>query len=96
MVKMSMSIRQASAGAIVIVFGVSCHQLVSTTILFTKITSFLKEIEFMDGSLLKLKSYIEVYLEQPTEFKLLLVEVDSDEIVWKAKLRECKCFCIFY
>ncbi|XP_053513708.1 uncharacterized protein LOC119035111 [Artibeus jamaicensis] len=48
-----------------------------------------EEIEFMDGSLLKLKSYIEVYLEQPTEFKLLLVEVDSDEIVWKAKLREC-------
>lgn len=49
----------------------------------------------MDGSLLKLKSYIEVYLEQPTEFKLLLVEVDSDEIVWKAKLRECKCFVFF-
>lgn len=46
----------------------------------------------MDGSLLKLKSYIEVYLEQPVEFKLLLVEMDSDEIVWKAKLRECKCF----
>lgn len=46
----------------------------------------------MDGSLLKLKSYIEVYLEQPMEFKLLLVEMDSDEIVWKAKLRECKYF----
>lgn len=46
----------------------------------------------MDGSLLKLKSYIEVYLEQPVEFKLLLVEMDSEEIVWKAKLRECKCF----
>lgn len=53
---------------------------------------FLKEIEFVDGSLLKLKSYIEVYLEQPVEFKLLLVEMDSEEIVWKAKLRECKCF----
>lgn len=53
---------------------------------------FLKEIEFVDGSLLKLKSYIEVYLEQPMEFKLLLVEMDSDEIVWKAKLRECECF----
>ncbi|XP_015420989.1 PREDICTED: NACHT, LRR and PYD domains-containing protein 1 [Myotis davidii] len=48
-----------------------------------------EEIEFVDGSLLKLKSYIEVYLEQPMEFKLLLVEMDSDEIVWKAKLREC-------
>ncbi|XP_054432796.1 uncharacterized protein LOC129073138 [Pteronotus mesoamericanus] len=48
-----------------------------------------EEIEFMDGSLLKLKSYIEVYLEQPVEFKLLLFEVDSNEIVWKAKLREC-------
>ncbi|XP_043329824.1 uncharacterized protein LOC122444987 isoform X3 [Cervus canadensis] len=51
--------------------------------------SFIKEIEFVDGSLLKLKSYIEVYLEQPVEFKLLLVEMDSEEIVWKAKLREC-------
>ena len=51
---------------------------------------FLKEIEFVDGSLLKLKSYIEVYLEQPVEFKLLLVEMDSEEIVWKAKLRECE------
>lgn len=55
---------------------------------------FFKEIEFVDGSLLKLKSYIEVYLEQPVEFKLLLVEMDSEEIVWKAKLRECKCFCV--
>lgn len=51
---------------------------------------FFKEIEFVDGSLLKLKSYIEVYLEQPVEFKLLLVEMDSEEIVWKAKLRECE------
>ncbi|XP_047641634.1 NACHT, LRR and PYD domains-containing protein 1a-like [Phacochoerus africanus] len=48
-----------------------------------------EEVEFVDGSLLKLKSYIEVYLEQPMEFKLLLVEKDSEEIVWKAKLREC-------
>uniref|UniRef100_A0A8I3S632 Caspase recruitment domain family member 8 n=1 Tax=Canis lupus familiaris TaxID=9615 RepID=A0A8I3S632_CANLF len=48
-----------------------------------------EEIEFVDGSLLKLKSYIEVYLEQPVEFKLLLVETDSEEIVWNAKLREC-------
>ncbi|XP_036614154.1 uncharacterized protein LOC118849185 [Trichosurus vulpecula] len=48
-----------------------------------------EEIEFVDGSLLKLKSYIEVFLEQPLEFKLSLVELDSEEIVWKAKLREC-------
>ncbi|XP_037382106.1 NACHT, LRR and PYD domains-containing protein 1b allele 5-like isoform X2 [Talpa occidentalis] len=48
-----------------------------------------EEFEFVDGSLLKLKSYIEVYLEQPVEFKLVLTEMDSEEIVWKAKLREC-------
>ncbi|KAK2489720.1 hypothetical protein MC885_016330 [Smutsia gigantea] len=52
-----------------------------------------EEIEFVDGSLLKLKSYIEVYMEQPVEFKLLLVEMDSEEIVWKAKLREFDAFC---
>ncbi|XP_077682632.1 caspase recruitment domain-containing protein 8-like isoform X7 [Eretmochelys imbricata] len=48
-----------------------------------------EEIEFVDGSLLKLKSYIEVYLEQPMEFTLSLIELESEEIVWKAKLREC-------
>ncbi|XP_074860050.1 uncharacterized protein LOC142018283 [Carettochelys insculpta] len=48
-----------------------------------------EEIEFFDGSLLKLKSYSEVYLEQPVEFTLSLIELESDEIVWKAKLREC-------
>lgn len=67
--------------------------LINATFKFTKTTFFfffLKEIEFVDGSLLKLKSYIEVYLEQPVEFKLLLVEMDSEEIVWKAKLRECE------
>ena len=47
-----------------------------------------EEIELMDGSLLiKLKSYIEAYLEQPAEFKLLLVKVDSDEIGRRTKLR---------
>ncbi|KAL2301414.1 hypothetical protein Nmel_011986, partial [Mimus melanotis] len=46
------------------------------------------EIEFVDGSLLKLKSYFEVYLEKPDDFTLSLVEQDSDETVWKAKLRE--------
>nr|XP_042709640.1 caspase recruitment domain-containing protein 8-like isoform X7 [Chrysemys picta bellii] len=48
-----------------------------------------EEIEFVDGSLLKLKSYFEVYLEQPMEFTLSLIELESEEIVWKAKLREC-------
>lgn len=68
--------------------------LINATFKRKKITFFffLKEVEFVDGSLLKLKSYIEVYLEQPMEFKLLLVEKDSEEIVWKAKLRECECF----
>ncbi|KAM7159951.1 uncharacterized protein RBU57_010362 isoform 2-T2 [Macrochelys suwanniensis] len=47
-----------------------------------------EEIEFVDGSLLKLKSYIEVYMEQPMEFTLSLIELESEEIVWKAKLRE--------
>ncbi|XP_059587071.1 caspase recruitment domain-containing protein 8 isoform X1 [Alligator mississippiensis] len=47
-----------------------------------------EEMQFVDGSLLKLKSYIEVYLEQPVEFTLSLVELESEVIVWKAKLRE--------
>ncbi|XP_039930733.1 caspase recruitment domain-containing protein 8 [Hirundo rustica] len=47
-----------------------------------------EEIEFVDGSLLKLKSYFEVYLEKPDDFTLSLVEQDSDETVWKARLRE--------
>ncbi|XP_048362506.1 caspase recruitment domain-containing protein 8 isoform X2 [Sphaerodactylus townsendi] len=48
-----------------------------------------EEIVFADDSLLKVKSYIEVYLEQPMDFTLSLIELDSEEIVWKAKLREC-------
>ncbi|XP_064372627.1 uncharacterized protein LOC112981348 isoform X1 [Dromaius novaehollandiae] len=47
-----------------------------------------EEIEFVDGSLLKLKSYIEVYLEKPDDLTLSLVELESDAVVWKAKLRE--------
>uniref|UniRef100_A0A8C5U2X7 Caspase recruitment domain-containing protein 8 n=1 Tax=Malurus cyaneus samueli TaxID=2593467 RepID=A0A8C5U2X7_9PASS len=47
-----------------------------------------EEIEFVDGSLLKLKSYFEVYLETPDDITLSLLEQDSDETVWKAKLRE--------
>ncbi|KAI1236029.1 hypothetical protein IHE44_0002124 [Lamprotornis superbus] len=46
------------------------------------------EIKFVDGSRLKLKSYFEVYLEKPDDFTLSVVEQDSDETVWKAKLRE--------
>nr|XP_006002130.1 PREDICTED: NACHT, LRR and PYD domains-containing protein 1-like [Latimeria chalumnae] len=48
-----------------------------------------QEIEFFDQSSLKLKNYIEVYFEQPVEFKLSLKEVLSDENVWTAKLRPC-------
>ncbi|XP_075793931.1 NACHT, LRR and PYD domains-containing protein 1b allele 5-like isoform X3 [Pelodiscus sinensis] len=48
-----------------------------------------EEIEFCDGSVLKLKHYFEVYLEQPMVFTLSLIEDESEEIVWKAKLREC-------
>ncbi|XP_030312062.1 caspase recruitment domain-containing protein 8 isoform X1 [Calypte anna] len=47
-----------------------------------------EEMEFVDGSLLKLKNYIEVYLEKPEDFTMSLVELDSEETVWKAKLRE--------
>ncbi|XP_074768123.1 caspase recruitment domain-containing protein 8-like [Athene noctua] len=47
-----------------------------------------EEIEFVDGSLLKLKSYIEVYLEKPDDFTLSLIELESEATVWKAKLRE--------
>lgn len=47
--------------------------LINATCKFKKTTFFFfKEIEFVDGYT-KLKSYIEVYLEQPVEFKLLLV-----------------------
>nr|XP_038039562.1 uncharacterized protein LOC110354120 isoform X1 [Anas platyrhynchos] len=47
-----------------------------------------EEIEFVDGSLLKLKSYIEVYLEKQEDFTLSLIELESEAVVWKAKLRE--------
>ncbi|XP_014109793.1 PREDICTED: caspase recruitment domain-containing protein 8 [Pseudopodoces humilis] len=46
------------------------------------------EMKFVDGSLMKLKSYFEVYLEKPDDFTLSLVEEDSDETIWKARLRE--------
>ncbi|XP_053169245.1 caspase recruitment domain-containing protein 8-like isoform X2 [Hemicordylus capensis] len=48
-----------------------------------------EEIEFANDSLLKVKSYIEVYMEQPMDLTLTLVELESNETVWKAKLREC-------
>ncbi|XP_064313968.1 caspase recruitment domain-containing protein 8 [Phalacrocorax carbo] len=48
-----------------------------------------EEIEFFDESLLKLKNYIEVYLEKPDDITLRLVELESDATVWTAKLREC-------
>ncbi|XP_029473236.1 caspase recruitment domain-containing protein 8 [Rhinatrema bivittatum] len=48
-----------------------------------------EDIEFLDDSVSKLKNYTEVFFEQPEEFKLSLTEMDSDEIVWTAKLRMC-------
>lgn len=57
---------------------------------FNALVSIFQEIEFVDDSLLKVKSYIEVYLEQPVDLMLSLIELDSEETVWKAKLRECK------
>lgn len=54
--------------------------------------NILQEIEFVDGSLLKLKSYIEVYLEKHEDFTLSLIELESEAVVWKAKLRESRYF----
>nr|XP_033815470.1 caspase recruitment domain-containing protein 8 isoform X2 [Geotrypetes seraphini] len=48
-----------------------------------------ENIEFIDDSPSKLKNYTEVFFEQPEEFKLSLTEMDSDEIIWNAKLRMC-------
>ncbi|XP_061490474.1 uncharacterized protein LOC133388530 isoform X2 [Rhineura floridana] len=52
-------------------------------------SSFIKEIKFVDDSTLAQKHFFEVYLEQPTELVLSLMDVESEETVWKAKLREC-------
>ncbi|XP_063163841.1 NACHT, LRR and PYD domains-containing protein 1b allele 5-like [Candoia aspera] len=48
-----------------------------------------EEIQFGDDSTLAEKPFFEVYLEQPVELMLSLVNVESEEVVWKAKLREC-------
>uniref|UniRef100_A0A8C6VL10 NACHT, LRR and PYD domains-containing protein 1b allele 3-like n=1 Tax=Naja naja TaxID=35670 RepID=A0A8C6VL10_NAJNA len=47
-----------------------------------------EEIQFGDDSTLAEKPFFEVYLEQPMEFMLCLVDLESEEVVWKAKLRE--------
>uniref|UniRef100_R4GAS3 Caspase recruitment domain family member 8 n=1 Tax=Anolis carolinensis TaxID=28377 RepID=R4GAS3_ANOCA len=47
-----------------------------------------EEIEFGDHSSLAEKPFFEVYLEQPVELTLSLVDLESEETVWKAKLRE--------
>nr|XP_028587251.1 uncharacterized protein LOC114597929 isoform X3 [Podarcis muralis] len=52
-------------------------------------SSFIKEMEFVDDSTLAQKHFFEVYLEHPTELVLSLMDVESEETVWKAKLREC-------
>uniref|UniRef100_A0A670I2H3 Uncharacterized LOC114597929 n=1 Tax=Podarcis muralis TaxID=64176 RepID=A0A670I2H3_PODMU len=48
-----------------------------------------EEMEFVDDSTLAQKHFFEVYLEHPTELVLSLMDVESEETVWKAKLREC-------
>ncbi|XP_075013571.1 uncharacterized protein LOC142085481 isoform X2 [Calonectris borealis] len=76
-------------GAVILYKVVDEHPSLSFRVyVATNNDSFIKEIEFVDGSLLKLKSYIEVYLEKPDDFTLSLVELESDATVWKAKLRE--------
>nr|XP_060623587.1 THO complex subunit 1-like [Anolis sagrei ordinatus] len=47
-----------------------------------------EEIEFGDHSSLAEKPFFEVYLEQPVELTLSLVDLESEETVWRAKLRE--------
>ncbi|XP_067851483.1 NACHT, LRR and PYD domains-containing protein 1 isoform X2 [Heptranchias perlo] len=47
------------------------------------------EIEFIDMTPLKCKSYFEVFLEQPEDLQLTLMEIDSGETMWTSKLREC-------
>ncbi|XP_038672174.1 uncharacterized protein si:dkeyp-97b10.3 isoform X2 [Scyliorhinus canicula] len=47
------------------------------------------EIEFLDMTPLKCKSYFEVYLEQPEDLQLTLMNIDSGETMWTSKVREC-------
>ncbi|XP_043558018.1 uncharacterized protein si:dkeyp-97b10.3 isoform X1 [Chiloscyllium plagiosum] len=47
------------------------------------------EIAFEDMTPLKCKGYFEVFLEQPEDFQLTLMDVDSGETMWTSKLREC-------
>ncbi|XP_048398784.1 uncharacterized protein si:dkeyp-97b10.3 isoform X2 [Stegostoma tigrinum] len=47
------------------------------------------EIEFEDIAALKCKGYFEVFLEQPGDFQLTLMDIDSGETMWSSKLREC-------
>ncbi|XP_028818948.1 uncharacterized protein LOC114769776 isoform X2 [Denticeps clupeoides] len=39
----------------------------------------------------KLKGYFEAFFEQPPPFKLSLIEVESDQVVWSATIREGDC-----
>ncbi|XP_062987534.1 NACHT, LRR and PYD domains-containing protein 1b allele 2-like [Elgaria multicarinata webbii] len=47
-----------------------------------------EEIQFDDDSTLPEKPFFEVFLEQPMELTLSLMDLESEETVWKAKLRE--------
>ncbi|XP_072330580.1 uncharacterized protein [Scyliorhinus torazame] len=48
-----------------------------------------EEIEFLDMTPLKCKSYFEVYLEQPEDLQITLMDIDSGETMWTSKVREC-------
>ncbi|XP_078419889.1 uncharacterized protein LOC144693761 isoform X1 [Cetorhinus maximus] len=47
------------------------------------------DIEFIDMTPLKCKSYFEVFLEQAEDLQLTLKDIDSGETMWTSKLREC-------
>ena len=36
----------------------------------------------------KMKGYFEAFFEQPPPFKLSLIEINTDETVWSATIRE--------
>ncbi|XP_078266190.1 NACHT, LRR and PYD domains-containing protein 1a allele 5 isoform X2 [Rhinoraja longicauda] len=48
-----------------------------------------EEVEFVDMTLFKCKSFFEVYLEHGEDLQLKLMDKESDEVIWTSKLREC-------
>ncbi|XP_023663049.1 uncharacterized protein [Paramormyrops kingsleyae] len=52
--------------------------------------SLMQELQFSQ-EVVMLKGYFEVFFEQSPPFELSLIEVDSEQTVWTAKLREGDC-----